>query len=116
LLGRRPLPVRERPLVATGEAALRYLRLDHEAALEHLSALKDACRRVRGDFVLDWRSTAVSGRAGRLLYERVLDARRRAGKRITSRIVSRPVSTIASRSIPSPRPPVGGMPYESAST
>ena len=34
----------------------------------------------------------------------------RAGKRITSRIVSRPVSSIASRSIPRPRPPVGGIP------
>jgi hypothetical protein len=49
------------------------------------------------------------------------DARRQvrgrsAGKRTTSRIVSRPVSTIASRSIPTPSPPVGGMPYESAST
>ena len=31
---------------------------------------------------------------------------------MTSRIVSRPASTIASRSIPSPRPPVGGMPYD----
>ena len=29
---------------------------------------------------------------------------------------SRPVSTIASRSMPRPSPPVGGMPYESAST
>ena len=36
--------------------------------------------------------------------------------RITSRIASLPVSTIASRSIPIPQPPVGGIPYESAST
>ena len=41
---------------------------------------------------------------------------RSAGKRITSRIESLPPSTIASRSMPIPRPPVGGMPYESAST
>ena len=41
---------------------------------------------------------------------------RSAGKRITSRIESRPSSTIASRSMPSPSPPVGGIPYESAST
>ena len=34
----------------------------------------------------------------------------------TSRIVSRPVRSIARRSIPSPSPPVGGIPYESAST
>ncbi len=41
---------------------------------------------------------------------------RSAGNRITSLIVSRPVSTIVSRSMPSPRPPVGGIPYASAST
>jgi len=37
-------------------------------------------------------------------------APRSAGKRITSRIVSRPERSIASRSIPSPRPAVGGIP------
>ncbi len=41
---------------------------------------------------------------------------RRAGKRTTSRIVSRPVSSITRRSMPRPSPPVGGIPYESAST
>ena len=41
---------------------------------------------------------------------------RSAGNRITSRIASLPVSTIVSRSIPIPQPPVGGIPYESAST
>jgi 3-methyladenine DNA glycosylase/8-oxoguanine DNA glycosylase len=35
---------------------------------------------------------------------------RSVGKRMTSRIVSRPVSSIASLSIPRPSPPVGGMP------
>ena len=35
---------------------------------------------------------------------------RRAGKRTTSLIVSRPVSSITKRSIPNPSPPVGGMP------
>jgi hypothetical protein len=39
-----------------------------------------------------------------------------AGNRMTSRIVSRPVSTIVSRSMPTPSPPVGGIPYASAST
>jgi hypothetical protein len=41
---------------------------------------------------------------------------RSAGKRMTSRIVSRPVSTIASLSMPTPQPPFGGMPYDIAST
>src|SRR5262249_54896795 len=39
-----------------------------------------------------------------------------AGKRMTSRMESLPARTIASRSIPKPRPPVGGIPYESAWT
>jgi hypothetical protein len=38
------------------------------------------------------------------------DGSRRVGKRMTSRIVSRPVRSIASRSMPNPSPPVGGMP------
>ena len=37
-------------------------------------------------------------------------AGRSVGKRMTSRIVSRPVSSIESLSIPRPRPPVGGIP------
>jgi hypothetical protein len=41
---------------------------------------------------------------------------RSAGKRMTSRIVSRPVSTIASLSMPTPQPPFGGIPYAIAST
>jgi hypothetical protein len=41
---------------------------------------------------------------------------RSAGKRMTSRIVSRPVSTIASLSMPTPQPPFGGIPYDIAST
>lgn len=41
---------------------------------------------------------------------------RMSGKRITSRIEGEPVKSIASRSIPTPSPAVGGMPYERAST
>ena len=38
-----------------------------------------------------------------------------AGKRITSRRLFAPVSIITSRSIPTPTPPVGGIPCSSAS-
>ena len=41
---------------------------------------------------------------------------RMSGKRITSRIEREFVKSIARRSIPTPSPAVGGMPYESAST
>src|SRR5258706_9833170 len=39
---------------------------------------------------------------------------RRCGNRITSRIVAWSVSSITMRSMPRPRPPVGGIPYISA--
>src|SRR5205807_9554122 len=38
-----------------------------------------------------------------------------SGNRITSRMDSAPVSSMVSRSIPSPKPPAGGMPCSSAS-
>ena len=41
---------------------------------------------------------------------------RSKGNKITSLIESLPPRIMASRSIPTPRPPVGGMPYERAST
>src|SRR5215207_7688500 len=39
---------------------------------------------------------------------------RSVGNRTTSRMLSTPASSIATRSMPIPRPPVGGMPYSSA--
>ncbi len=39
-----------------------------------------------------------------------------AGERMTSQIVSRPSSTIASRSMPMPMPLFGAIPYDIAST
>ena len=41
-------------------------------------------------------------------------SRRSAGNRITSRMLGLSVSSIISRSMPTPQPPVGGMPYSSA--
>ena len=39
---------------------------------------------------------------------------RNEGNRITSRMLGESVSSITSRSMPMPQPPVGGMPYSSA--
>ena len=39
---------------------------------------------------------------------------RMAGKRITSRMEGWPVSSMSSRSTPTPSPPVGGIPYSRA--
>ena len=53
---------------------------------------------------ITWNDTDITG----------LAPYRMAGKSTTSRIERRPVSTITSRSIPMPIPPVGGIPYSSA--
>ena len=86
---------RERP---RGRAPARR-RLDRRAASE-----RGRPRRRRG------RSPSPARR------RRAPSSGRRVGKRMTSRIVSTPASSITSRSMPIPSPPVGGSPYSSAST
>jgi len=46
----------------------------------------------------------------------VQTSRRKAGNKMTSRILGLSVSNIIKRSMPIPHPPVGGMPYSSART
>ena len=65
-------------------------------------------RRDRGGSV-----AGDEGHGGRL---RPQDSRRKAGNRITSRMLGLSVSSIIRRSMPMPQPPVGGMPYSSART
>lgn len=50
------------------------------------------------------------------LDQRAVPFGRISGKRMTSRIDREFVKSIARRSIPTPSPAVGGIPYESAST
>ena len=52
--------------------------------------------------------------AGGLFYCYSSSRSRRCGKRITSRIEWLSVSSMVSRSMPMPKPPLGGMPYDMA--
>src|SRR5437867_3286290 len=66
--------------------------------------------------LVEWQPERIEQRVERVPPLRAHSRGRSAGKRITSRIASLPVSAIVIRSIPTPHPPVGGMPYESAPT
>ena len=62
------------------------------------------------------RTTLMRTHDPRLVHDPLGQIDLSAGNRTTSRIDSLPVSSITSRSIPRPIPPVGGIPYDSAST
>jgi hypothetical protein len=74
LWGRRPLPVRERPLVAMDASLLQYMRLDDAATLARLAALKETCRRWEGDFTLLWHNDRLFWRGARRAYQYALAA------------------------------------------
>ena len=71
---RRPLAVRERPLVAMEVSLLQYLGLDDAATLDRLVALKETCRRFEGDFTLLWHNDRLESRRSRRTYEAALAA------------------------------------------
>jgi hypothetical protein len=74
VVARRPLPLRERPLVAMEASAFDYLGLGEEETLTSFSELKELCRRFDGDFVLLWHNDRLVTQRDRRLYEAVLDA------------------------------------------
>jgi peptidoglycan/xylan/chitin deacetylase (PgdA/CDA1 family) len=71
---RRPLALRERPLVAMEQAAFTAAGFDLEAACTRLIAHARVCRRFDGDFVLLWHNNWLATDAERLCYRAVLDA------------------------------------------
>jgi hypothetical protein len=71
---RRPLGLRERPLVAMEVSLLQYLRLGDAAALDRLTALKETCRRFEGDFTLLWHNDRLASRGSRRVYSGALAA------------------------------------------
>jgi hypothetical protein len=68
LQARRPLQLRERPLVVMEQAVLNGLGLSGEAAAAELARLRESCRRHDGDFTLLWHNQRLASRAERRLY------------------------------------------------
>lgn len=67
------LRLRERPLVVMETTFVQHLALG-EKALSAMTAMKNACRRYDGDFVLLWHNNRLSTARDRRLYEAILDA------------------------------------------
>ena len=74
---RRPLELRERPLVVMECTVMdeRYMGLGTGSrAYELMSSLKEKCRRHRGDFTLLWHNSRLTTDEARELYSQVLSA------------------------------------------
>ncbi|MDF2629391.1 MAG: polysaccharide deacetylase [Symbiobacteriaceae bacterium] len=72
LARRRPLALRERPLIATDAAVLESKRVPPEEAAKELPRLRERCRLVGGDFVLQWRNDRLASRREREIFVQVL--------------------------------------------
>ena len=73
VLRRRPLCVRERPLVAMEVSALDIMRLSFDETRDEMIRLSRVCRRYAGDFTLLWHNNRIVTRAERQTYLDVLD-------------------------------------------
>lgn len=71
---RRPLPLRERPLVAMEDAVFAADAFTMGAVYERLIRLAAICRAFEGDFVLLWHNNWLASDRERLCYEAVVDA------------------------------------------
>lgn len=73
LLARRPLALRERPLIVMEVALFDRLKLSEPRALERIAGLVQACKRYRGDFVCLWHNSQLASRREQRFYQDVLD-------------------------------------------
>ena len=110
----RTVELENEPAVVDGDHGVER-RIENRARVRQISAQRCLGRHRPGVAILDHRLTTIvvssSPATPRSGYEpRQSLVARRAGKRMTSRIVSVPERSITSRSMPRPRPPVGGMP------
>jgi hypothetical protein len=74
LRARRPLRLRERPLVVMDASLLQYEGLGHERALKRIALLRERCERIGGEFTILWHNNRLAGRRSRRLYADALGA------------------------------------------
>ena len=99
-------------LTERGSLVLAELTAEHKEELKHsASTTATGARTFRR---ADTRGTSTGRRAGRERPGVQSLSGRRVGKSTTSRIDGVSVSSITRRSMPMPRPPVGGRPYSRA--
>jgi hypothetical protein len=73
LIARRPLCLRERPLIVMDRSLLGYQRLSSARVADEIALLRERCCRYRGDFTLLWHNSSLLTRSERRLYLEALD-------------------------------------------
>jgi hypothetical protein len=73
LLERRPLRLRERPLVVMDGSLFGYMGLGYEEAERRTRSVVDACRRHRGDAVVLYHNDTVAGAGQRARYRDLVE-------------------------------------------
>jgi hypothetical protein len=71
---RRPLRLRERPLLAMDQTLVDYMGLDPDAALQAIVDLAAECRRAAGTLTLLWHNSMLPTAAQRDWYEAMVGA------------------------------------------
>ena len=79
LLQRRPLALRERPLVAMDATLLRILGVSPEEAATSIASVVDTCRRHAGDAVLLYHNSSLPGSRMQAHYRDLIAALARPG-------------------------------------
>lgn len=71
---RRPLPLRERPLVVMEATLLdrKYMGLGHEEAVQMTKELRATCERFGGDFTLLWHNSTLLTEVDRRAYQAII--------------------------------------------
>jgi hypothetical protein len=75
LAGRRPLALKQRPLVVMENAVIDEcnMGLGHgERALKAMLSFKQICRRFEGDFTLLWHNSSFTGEADQAIYHELI--------------------------------------------
>lgn len=73
VVNRKPLNVKEMPLIVMDGTLFEYMRLSQDEALEVCKKLSQRCRRYNGDFVFLWHNTMLYDEGNRAFYARLLE-------------------------------------------
>lgn len=73
VVNRKPLNVKEMPLIVMDGTLFEYMHLSQDEALEVCKKLSQRCRRYNGDFVFLWHNTMLYDEGNRAFYAKLLE-------------------------------------------